>query len=263
VRLSNKDITCQIVSADLKHDVVVAAAYAHELPRFGIKLGLTNYAAAYATGLLLARRINKKFGLKYEGNTEINGEDYHVEADESGPAPFRAFLDVGLVRTTTGNRLFGALKGATDGGLNIPHNERRFPGSHFDEDSKEWSFDPEVHKKYIFGGHVAEYMTSIKDDEERYAKQFGRFAAAGIEPEKLADIYKKAHAEIRKDPFKARDPLSRGSFGKREKAKDPKHEYAKKTYHRQRLSGSQRRSRIRAKLEAQGKKSIGAANVEV
>ena len=38
-------------------DVIVAAAYAHELPRYGLKVGLTNYAAAYCTGLLVARRL--------------------------------------------------------------------------------------------------------------------------------------------------------------------------------------------------------------
>lgn len=37
--------------------MIVCAAYAHELPRYGIKVGLTNYAAAYCTGLLLARRV--------------------------------------------------------------------------------------------------------------------------------------------------------------------------------------------------------------
>ena len=37
--------------------MIVTAAYSHELPNYGIKVGLTNYAAAYATGLLLARRV--------------------------------------------------------------------------------------------------------------------------------------------------------------------------------------------------------------
>ena len=36
----------------------MCAAYAHELPRYGVKVGLTNYAAAYCTGLLLARRVS-------------------------------------------------------------------------------------------------------------------------------------------------------------------------------------------------------------
>ena len=58
---------------------------------------------------------------KYSGVDEVTGEEYNVEAMGDGPKPFRAFLDVGLTRTTTGNRVFGALKGALDGGLDIPH----------------------------------------------------------------------------------------------------------------------------------------------
>jgi large subunit ribosomal protein L5e len=112
VRITNRDIICQIFAADLTHDSCLAVAYSHELPRYGVKFGLTNYAAAYCTGLLLARRVNKKYGLEYKGNTEVDGNDYNVEADESGKAPFKALLDVGLARTTTGARIFGALKGA-------------------------------------------------------------------------------------------------------------------------------------------------------
>ncbi len=40
---------------------------------------------------------------------QATGEDFNVEEGE-GKRPFRALLDVGLVRTTTGNRVFGALK---------------------------------------------------------------------------------------------------------------------------------------------------------
>jgi len=47
-----------------------------------------------------------------------------------------ALLDIGLVRTTVGNRVFGVLKGATDGGLYVPHNNKRFPG-YAKEDEKE------------------------------------------------------------------------------------------------------------------------------
>ncbi len=78
------------------------------------------------------------------------------------PRPFKCFLDVGLRRTTTGNRLFGALKGASDGGIYIPHNEKRFPG--YDMESKE--LDAEVLEKYIHGGHVAEYMESLEEEDD-------------------------------------------------------------------------------------------------
>ncbi|KAL2464878.1 Ribosomal L18 c domain-containing protein [Abeliophyllum distichum] len=66
---------------------------------------------AYCTGLLLARRVLKMLEMddEYEGNVEATGEDYSVEPAKSR-RPFRALLDVGLIRTTTGNRVFGALK---------------------------------------------------------------------------------------------------------------------------------------------------------
>eukprot|EP00057_Strongylocentrotus_purpuratus_P027257 XP_011681731.1 PREDICTED: 60S ribosomal protein L5-like [Strongylocentrotus purpuratus] len=123
VRFTNKNITCQVAYAKLEGDVIVCAAYSHELPRYGVKVGLTNYAAAYCTGLLLARRILKKFNLDgiYEGQTEPDGDDYMVESEEGKAGAFRCFLDVGLARTTTGAKVFGALKGAVDGGLEIPH----------------------------------------------------------------------------------------------------------------------------------------------
>ncbi|KAH1069353.1 hypothetical protein GYH30_006812 [Glycine max] len=84
---------------------------------------------------------------------KATGEDYSMEPAESR-RPFCALLDVGLIRTTTGNHVFGALKGALDGGLDIPHSDKRFVG--FYKEKKE--LDAEVHRKYAFGGHVAAYM---------------------------------------------------------------------------------------------------------
>jgi len=199
VRCSNKDITCQIAYARLEGDRVVAAAYSHELPNYGVKVGLTNYAAAYCTGLLLARRVLKKMNLDsaYEGNTEINGEHYMVEDNADGPGAFRACLDVGLARTTTGAKVFGAMKGAADGGLDIPHSEKRFPG--YDKESSE--FNADVHRAHIFGQHVADYMRNLmEEDEEAYKRQFSRFIKSGVSPDSVEDMYKKAHAAIRKNP---------------------------------------------------------------
>merc|ERR1711899_53932 len=81
VRFTNKDIITQIAYARIEGDVIICAAYAHELPRYGVKVGLTNYAAAYCTGLLLARRLLKKLNLdgEYEGNTEVDGEHFMIE----------------------------------------------------------------------------------------------------------------------------------------------------------------------------------------
>jgi len=123
VRFTNKDILCQIAYAKIEGDVIICAAYSHELTRYGVKVGLTNYAAAYCTGLLVARRLLNTLKLddKYEGQKEVDGEHFTVEDNDDGPGAFRCYLDVGLNRTTTGARVFGAMKGAADGGLDIPH----------------------------------------------------------------------------------------------------------------------------------------------
>jgi len=257
VRFTNKDIICQIVAADLTHDITMVSAYAHELPAYGLKVGLTNYAAAYCTGLLLARRVNAKFGLEYKGNENVDGEDYNVEQEDAEKAPFKALLDVGLKRTTTGARVFGAMKGACDGGLDVPHKDRRFPGSRRGDDGK-FLADPETHRKYIFGGHVSEYMEMLQEeDEERYKKQFSTFIRAGVSPDQVEAMYKKVHDTIRADPNKKRDGKAKGYFGKaRAKAKDSD-KVTKVSYKTQRMSLAQKRDRVRQKLKARGLEKLG------
>jgi large subunit ribosomal protein L5e len=232
VRITNHDIICQIAYAKIEGDVIVTSAYAHELPRYGVKVGLTNYAAAYCTGLLLARRHLKKLHLDetYKGNEAPNGEDYNVE-DTGDAAAFRCYLDVGLARTSTGARIFGAMKGATDGGLNVPHSEKRFPG--FDAEADK--FNAEVHRDHIFGKHVANYMKQLQeDDEEAFKRQFSRFIKEGLTSEKIEDMYKKAHAAIRANP----DPAP-----KKEKKTDVK----PKRWNRAKMSLAEKRNRIKQK----------------
>ena len=125
------------------------------------------------------------------------------------------------------------LQGALDGGLDIPHSDKRFAG--FDKDKKE--LDADVHRKYVFGGHVASYIkvlakivfstsllkclvqyyyylrnefwqtilyvmqTLIEDEPEKYQSHFSAYIKEGIEPDGLEDLYKKVHAAIRADPI--------------------------------------------------------------
>lgn len=140
---------------------------------------MTNYAAAYCTGLLVARRVLQKLGLDslYSGCTEVTGAEYNVEPAEGQPNAFRCYLDVGLSRTTTGARVFGAMKGAVDGGLNIPHSVKRFPG--YSAETK--TFNAEVHRSHIFGQHVADYMKTLEEeDNEAFKRQFSKYISLGI-----------------------------------------------------------------------------------
>jgi len=250
VRFTNKDIIVQVIYARLQGDFVLTAAQSRELPRYGIKHGLTNWGAAYATGLLCARRALHKLGLadKYEGVTEPDGTLKYTEAldEEDAPRPFKCYLDVGLKRTSTGSRVFGAMKGASDGGIFIPHSDKRFPG--YDAEAK--SLDAEVLKKYIFGGHVSEYMESLEEeDDERFKKQFSTYLADGVGSEDIEEMYTNAHAAIREDP----------TFKPTEKSKDWKAEGLK--YRAKKLTHAERQANIAAKIE-KFKSGGGAADQE-
>lgn len=199
VRITNRDIICQVAYATVTGDMIMAAAYSHELPRYGVPLGLTNYAAAYATGLLLARRILAKLGLgtRYRGVDVVTGEDFNVAPIKKGPSPFTCILDVGLARTSTGSRIFAALKGMCDGGVRVPHSDRRFVG--YNAAKKE--LDPAVLRKYIFGGHVSAYMALLQEKQpEKYKTHFSRYIAQNIKPSDIEKMYKEAHQKIRRDP---------------------------------------------------------------
>jgi len=220
----------------------MAAAYSHELSRYGMPTGLTNYSAAYATGLLVTRRLLAKLNLadKYQGKTDVNGADYNVEAIADGPRPFRALLDVGLRRTTTGSKIFAAMKGACDGGLDIPHSDKRFVG--FDKESKK--LEAEVLKNHIFGSHVADYMKKLKDeDEKKYSLQFSEYVKAKITPESLPGLWAKVHKAIRADPSLKVTTKHKPTAG------------TTKKFHRIKLSLKQRKDKVRQKLAAKSRQT--------
>jgi len=214
-----------------------------ELPRYGLKVGLKNYAAAYCTGLLVARRLLEKVGLgdTYEGNTEVDGEvvkteydgkTYFVEEVDDDKKPFRALLDVGCRPTTTGCRIFGALKGAADGGLDVPHSEKRFPG--YDRDAKE--YDADMHRERIFGGHVGEYMEYLEEeDNQKYQECFAAYIANDVEADGLEELYEEVHEAIRADP----SPAEKKEFS-------PDKSFKRKS----KITLEERKARVQAKKDA-------------
>merc|ERR1711939_580694 len=245
VRFTNKDIICQVVSSKIKGDITHCAAYAHELPRYGLSVGLTNYSAAYCVGLLCARRLLKKYGLdeKFEGTEEVTAEfdDCFVigDGDEDGPNAFHALLDVGLKRTTLGSKIFAAMKGAFDGGLEIPHNEKKFFG--YDADEKE--YDAAAHRERILGGHVSSYMETLEEEQpEEYQTKFSRFIKAGVTADGMEDMYLGVHKAIRASP-EANLTKEKIEGGFRYTDKDGKEHFV----NRRKRSLSQRKNRVAQK----------------
>eukprot|EP00929_Paragymnodinium_shiwhaense_P058700 TRINITY_DN2940_c0_g1_i3.p2 TRINITY_DN2940_c0_g1~~TRINITY_DN2940_c0_g1_i3.p2 ORF type:complete len:313 (+),score=88.16 TRINITY_DN2940_c0_g1_i3:74-1012(+) len=204
VRITNRAVITQVAYATIAGDKVVAQATSKDLAEYGVSVGLKNYAACYATGLLIARRTLKKFGLDetIKGKEEIDGEDFHIEDEDVDQRPFKVILDVGIRRTCVGSRMWGILKGAADGGLHVPHNTKNFPGYKApDSKDAEGEYDAEAHKERIFGGHLKEYMEMLQEeDPTKYEAHFSHFIKEGVDADGLEDMYTECHSKIREDP---------------------------------------------------------------
>lgn len=93
------------------------------------------------------------------------------------------------------------MKGACDGGLHIPHSNKRFPGFTKGSEGAEDSYSPEAHRARIFGQHVADYMRMLKeDDPERFQAQFSQYIRAKVDADSIEDMYKQAFQKIRENP---------------------------------------------------------------
>ena len=273
VRRTNKKIITQIIYATIKGDKVLCQADSKELRRFGLEAGLTNYAAAYATGLLIARRLLSDLGMAdmYKGIETADGEFFDVteKGVNENRRPFKALLDVGLVRTTTGNRVFGALKGAVDGGLYVPHNTKRFPGYHVEKAQAQTgkrgkvvekgkatgTYNAKEHRDHIFGQHVQTYMDKLKkEDAARYSKQFSKWDSA-LKNAKVANLealYKKVHSAIRAGPKRVKPEKKntvRKSITKENGSNVFQNSKNKKWLRQFKLTKDQRTQRVAAKIQ--------------
>jgi len=249
-RITNKQIICQIAYATIQGDKILCQATSRELEKYGVPCGHTNYPACYATGLLVARRALDLVGLgdSIIGVEEATAEEYHVEEEDNARRPFKVILDVGLIRTIPGSRVFGILKGAVDGGLHIPHSVKNFPGYKEPEDrGGDYEYDASAHLERILGTHVQEYMEMLQEeDPERYKVAFSKFIENDIEPDGIEEMYKNCHTQIREDPKFAKKEHS-GITNKREGNKITTSNGTSYT-RLQKLSHKQRKDRVKQKL---------------
>jgi large subunit ribosomal protein L18 len=102
VRKTNTTTIVQVINASVVGDSTVASAISTELANHGWVAGTGNTPSAYLTGLLAGLRAKSR-GVK------------------------DAVLDLGLNPPVKGSRVYAALKGAIDAGLEIPHNPEVLP----------------------------------------------------------------------------------------------------------------------------------------
>ena len=265
VRRTNYKIICQIVYSTIRGDRVLCQSSSAELKKFGLTAGLTNYSASYATGLLVARRLLKQLGMDdmYKGVTNVTGEyndPYEAGGIDDNRRPFKAILDIGITRSTTGNRVFGAMKGASDGGVYIKHKNKRFPGYKCERTEKEKNeeFDAKEHRRHIFGQHVQDHMEKLKEEsKDAYMKQYGKWdkCLKDNKTENLEELYSKVHKAIRAKPEFEKKKESKYTLKFTKKDKTIMEDSKKRKWKRdRRLTREQRKQRVDRKLAAAAKK---------
>lgn len=137
VRKSLNNILLQIIRFEEKGDKVEVCAHSNEIKKLGWKFHTGNIPCAYLTGYLLAAKA-KKAGIK------------------------DAVLDIGMNTSTKSSRIYAALKGAVDGGLNVPHSEDILPDC-----------------KKLSGEHIASFFAASKSSAG--ALQFKNYQKQGLD----------------------------------------------------------------------------------
>jgi large subunit ribosomal protein L18 len=154
VRLSLKNALVQVIEAEAIGDKVVVSSHSKELSKYGWLGSCGNITAAYLTGLLC--------GFK----AMVNDVD-------------KVFLDIGLHIPSKGTRVFAALKGVIDAGVEVSHSEDVLP----DEDR-------------ISGKHIADYAGQLSSEPEVYGEMFSKYLSRGVRPEDLSEHFSAVKAKI-------------------------------------------------------------------
>jgi len=155
---------------------------------------------------------------------EATGEyvDLAKLAEKKGveQTPFTCYLDLGLARATSGNRVFAALKGAVDGGIHIPHSDSIFPKVKTDKKEKGGDKAKDTGKggnplrDRIFGVHVQTYLDLLRkkplekgSNDQQLKNTEKNISEAKVKT--LEELYKKVHAAIRANPDKVKKPTKK------------------------------------------------------
>lgn len=152
----NRNITIQFVASKKEGDYVIAQASSSDLRKYGWLGSKKNTPAAYLLGLLAGRRAVK------EGIEQAN-------------------LDIGLARPTKGSRVFAAVKGALDAGLEVPYDSDILP----------------EHGR-IGGDSISEYARNIEDPLD-YEHAFSGYLRRGLSPQNLPDHFNMVKERIEED----------------------------------------------------------------
>jgi len=164
VRITDTRVIVQIMQALPQGDRTVAAADSRQLAQYGWSGGPKNLPAAYLTGYLAARQA--------------------LQAGVSA-----AVTDLGLVQPIKGSRIFSAIKGAIDAGVQVPSTKEMLP-----------------QEKRIRGDHIAAYVKDLsKKEPEALRRQFGKLSKGRTDLTTLPSLFDATKSKI-DAKFKTRRP---------------------------------------------------------
>lgn len=146
VRKTNTTMIVQLVNAGINGDLTIATASSNELKALGWKAASGNIPAAYLTGLLAGLRARSS----------------GVES---------AILDIGLHPPVNGSKIYAALKGALDAGLDVPHDTEVLP----EEDRIKGAHIVEAYKHFKDSGNGSHMFSELEQNKVKIStipKQF-------------------------------------------------------------------------------------------
>jgi large subunit ribosomal protein L18 len=133
IRRSLTNMYIQLIKFDPKGDKIIASGSGFDLKKIGWNYSLGNLPAAYLTGLIVGKKI------KATGINEV-------------------ILDIGMYKSVAGSKIYAALKGVVDAGINVPHSadvlpkDDRIKGKHISDYKKnDITKDFDIIKKKIIG----------------------------------------------------------------------------------------------------------------
>ena len=154
VRPANKHITVQVVEAKATGDIVLASAHSSELKKYTWKGAGGNLPAAYLTGRLAG---------------------YRAKAKGIG----KAVLDVGTRPVSSGSRLYAAMNGAVDSGIDVPHGDGTV-----------------LAKERVRGEHIAAYGKLLSEKPDVYQKRFSEYLKHKLKPEEIPAHFDEVNEKI-------------------------------------------------------------------
>ncbi len=149
IRKTSNQMIVQVAGYRENGDAILASTSSGQLAKYGWTLGAKNIPAAYLTGLLAGKLALSK----------------NIKS---------AILDAGTKKPASSGRIYAALKGAIDAGMEVPASKEIFPS-----------------EERLSGKHISDYLSSAKNPS-----QFSVYKKNKMAPAMIAELFEAVKAKI-------------------------------------------------------------------